>query len=125
MGSSALELLEARVGLQRLAERRCALGINTVAFEAANKAREPLAREQGCLWLLTLSESKHFWSTPDALEGGVDREHLSDLCDALSRVGALAELIEPAELVVVQAASKGDGKRQALSSGHRLLTAAK
>ena len=43
-------------------------------------------------------------STPDALEGGVDLQHLGNLDDALSGVGAFAPVVKATELIVVQPA---------------------
>ena len=49
------------------------------------------------------------------MKGGVDREHLTDLGDALNCVGALAPWVDPTELFVVQTASKPESKIQALN----------
>ena len=46
--------------------------------------------------------------TPDGLQRGIHLEHLDDRDDALGSVGALAPIrTDPTELIIPQAASKG------------------
>ena len=53
----------------------------------------------------------------EACQGAIHFEHVADGDDALGGVGAAAVLVEPAELVVVQAKRQGLSKSQALSEG--------
>jgi hypothetical protein len=44
--------------------------------------------------------------TPDGRQSFVDLEHVGDLDDALGSVGAPPLIVEPAELIIVQAANR-------------------
>ena len=52
---------------------------------------------------------------PDGLQRSIHLQHLDEGDDALGSVGAIAHKIEPTELVVYQAASKGH-KRENVST---------
>ena len=53
----------------------------------------------------------------EARQGAIHFEHVTDGDDALRGVGAIADLVEPAERVLVQAKRQGLSKPQALSEG--------
>ena len=87
-----LERLERGIRLERLGQCLRALGTNVVGVEAASESRPQVsgAADTCQIFGRGVALLAHSFSTPDALEGGVDLEHLGNLDDALSSVDASA-----------------------------------
>ena len=102
----ALERSDALVDNQSISEVLIALCTHFVVAHTAHESQT-----QRRHWLLTLCEKASASCTPDALQRRVHLEHLGDGDDALGSVGAFAEHVQSAELVVVQAAEKRKSER--------------
>ena len=105
-----LELLKHSVDLERFGKGLRALGSEAVVIEAANKDN---VRVSAAADTLPSEAQMGRADAPERRKRLVDLESFAQLDDALSRVGAIAILVEAAEPVVVEAADEGGTKLSA------------